>query len=288
VTVDAEQSRNPRPSRTRRVLLVAAALVVTGGVAVRGCADGLFYWPDDATHVHGEDANGEVGARDVWFASSDGTRLHGWWLEASATRVGTVVYCHGNHANLTHHVRFVRWLPAHGFDVLIFDYRGYGQSEGTPSREGTVDDAVAAIDLALARDPHGTVLFGHSLGGAIGTVAAGRRPAVRAIAVEATFATYRAAARAQAPLFAFAVPWLVSSGLDPIDSMDRLPPRPVLVIHSDDDAIVPFELGRELFERAREPRAFHHARGAGHATPWLREGRAFEAMLVDFFRSAIR
>ena len=88
--------------------------------------------------------------------------------------------------------------------VLVFDYRGYGRSEGEPTREGLVDDAVAALDLALREEPDRTVVFGHSLGGAIAVVAASRRPAVRAVVAESTFPSFRAAARASAPWAAVA------------------------------------------------------------------------------------
>lgn len=253
---------------------------------VRGHADALFYRPD--RQLRTPPAKYGLEAEDIWFAAPDGPRLHGWWVAAHGPSVGTIVYCHGNHANLTHHVRFVQWLPARGFNLLMFDYRGYGQSEGHPTRQGTVDDTLAAIDHALARDPTRTVVFGHSLGGALAVVAVAQRPAVRALAVESTFSSYRRMAECTAPGFAFLVPWLVSDGLDPLDVVADLSPRPLLVIHGTEDHIAPFELGRELFAEAAEPKTFKIVQSGGHATPWLLEREAFETELTSFFSAALR
>lgn len=247
--------------------------------------DAMFYRPDAI--VHGTPESYGLQIEDVWFAAVDGPRLHGWWAPADGESIGTVVYCHGNHANLTHHARFVAWLPSRGFNLLLFDYRGFGSSEGTVSRAGTVEDTVAAIDFALARDPERTVVFGHSLGGAVGIVAAARRPAVRAVIAESTFPSYRAAARAIAPRLEPLVPLLISAGLDPIDSLPDLAPRPLLVIHGTNDAIVPFELGRALFDAADEPKQWHPVEGGGHVTPWVDLGTAFEELVSGFLALAI-
>src|SRR5690606_32428358 len=149
-------------------------------------------------------------------------------------------------------------------------------SEGTADRPGTVADGIAALDQALARDPSRTVVFGHSLGGAIAIAAAAERPAVRAIAAESTFPSYRAAARCTAPALGFLVPLLVSAGHDPIDALRRGRPRPLLVIHGSDDRITPLQLAHELFAAAPEPKRLCIVEGAGHLTPWVLENDAFE------------
>ncbi|MCA8975461.1 MAG: alpha/beta fold hydrolase [Planctomycetes bacterium] len=258
-----------------------AALLLLGG-----CCDSLFYRPGDEPVPAADEL--EMAAQDLAFAAPDGPQLHGWWLPAAGESRGTVVYCHGNTGNIARHVGWVRWLPAHGFNVVVFDYRGYGRSAGTTSRPGTVADAVAAIDLALARDPQRTVVYGHSLGGAIAVNAVAARPEVRAIVVEGTFPSYREIARARIPLLGWLLQFLVSDGDDPEDVLDRIPPRPLLVCHGTEDSIVPFWVGEALFERAREPKTFHAADGCGHRTAWVHEGGSFERMLVDFFATAIR
>ena len=249
-----------------------------------GC-DSWFYFPNADVYSVPEDH--DVRVEEVSFAAKGGPRLHGWWLEGTGESRGTVVYCHGNHGNLTHHVEFVKWLPRRGFHVLIFDYRGFGKSAGSVERSGTVDDAVAAIDFALQRDAKRVVVFGHSLGGAIGIVAAAQRLAVRAVVAESTFPSYRAAARATAPALSWLVPLLVSAGSDPVDALPEIPPRPLLIVHGAEDDIAPVELAWELYRRAEQPKGIHIVEGASHATPWGAEGAKFEERIVEFFASAI-
>lgn len=289
ITETRHGSAAPR-RRTRWISIgLPAALslaALLGSAALVGC-DSWFYHPNRHHYASRADL-GLQQAEDVHFQDPGGPRLHGWWVPAQGKAQGTVVYMHGNHANLTLHARFVSWLPERGFNLLLFDYRGFGRSDGSPDRAGTVADGIAALDFALARDPDRTFVFGHSLGGAIGIVAAADRPAVRAIAVESTFPTYRAAARCTAPLLAFLVPLLVSSGHDPVDALRRAPPRPLLVIHGRDDDITPVHLAHELFAAAPEPKTLLVVDGCGHGTPWVQEAAVFEERLVDFFRAALQ
>ncbi|MCC6672239.1 MAG: alpha/beta hydrolase [Planctomycetes bacterium] len=273
-------ARGVRP-RWRAFLLGCLVVgVILSGLALRGLGDRWFFFPEVGVPVKPQDPGVQID--DVTFAAPGGPVLHGWWLRAEGSARGTVVYCHGNHANRGHHFRFVQWLPRRGFDVLIFDYRGYGDSAGSPTREGLVDDTIAAIDLALARDPGRTVVFGHSLGGALGIVAAAARPAVRAVIAESTFATYRAAARASMPALGPLVPWLVSGGHDPVDALARIAPRPLLVVHGREDRITPLALGEELFAAAREPKSLHLVHRGGHVAAWVTEGAAFEERFCAF------
>ncbi len=272
-------------ARSWLLVLLATLLVV---VVMGACsADGLFYYPGEAIHATPDQYGLTV--EEVHFRARDGTRLHGWWAPATdiAEPRGTVVYCHGNHGNITDHVGAVAWLPRRGFNLLLFDYRGYGQSEGEVTRAGTVADTVAAVDFALARDPGRVVVFGHSLGGAVAIPAAAARPQVKAVVVEATFPSYRAAARAAAPALSCLVSWLVSDGFDPEDALGDLPPRPLLVIHGTHDQIVPFRLGKELYDLAREPKTFYPVEGGRHVTPWVVEGERFELTLCGFFQAAL-
>jgi len=250
------------------------------------CADSMFYRPGDR-RVPSPTQLG-LFAEDVTFAAPNGPELHGWWLPAAGKVEGTVVYCHGNTGHIGNHVEWIKWLPAHGFQVLTFDYRGYGRSQGAPERRGTIDDAIAAIDFALARDPDGVVVFGHSLGGAIGIQATAARPAVRAVVAESSFPSYREAARGSITGLGWLLQFLVSDGHDPDDVLDKIPPRPLLVIHGDCDHIVPLEVGMQLFERASAPKTLHVVAGCRHRTPWAKEGAKFERLLVKFFRDAVR
>ncbi|MCK5943451.1 MAG: alpha/beta hydrolase [Planctomycetes bacterium] len=272
-------------AKLRIALCVLLLPIALGFALMIWIGDGWFYFPND--HVYGAAADYGVVAEDVTFAAPDGPQLHGWWLPAQGEHKGTVVYCHGNAANLTLHARYVAWLPARGYAVLVFDYRGFGRSDGTVSRAGTVDDAVAAIDLALARDPDRTVVFGHSLGGAVGIAAAARRKAVRGVIAESTFSDYREIARSKAPWLAALVPLFVSDGHDPVDVLADLPPAPLLVIHGERDHIVPVRFGRQLFERASEPKELWLVPEAAHFSPWTVRRAEFERRFEDFFAKAL-
>src|SRR5687768_2928737 len=107
---------------------------------------------------------------DVMFDAGDGVRLHGWWVPATAPVIGHILLCHGNAGNVGDRVAHVALLVAAGFDVLAFDYRGYGQSGGRPSEQGTYRDARAARTALLGRhgvDGARVVYLGESLGGAV-------------------------------------------------------------------------------------------------------------------------
>lgn len=272
----------------QKLIIIASIVVVLlaiGFVLLWCFADRLFYYPD--ARVYGTPADYGVTAEDVTFAAPGGPQLHGWWLPAVGESRGTVVYCHGNAANVTLHARYVTWLPARGYSVLVFDYRGYGKSLGRASRDGTVADAVAALDYALAKDAQRTVVFGHSLGGAVAIAAAAERPAVRAVVAESTFPSYLAIAKASAPMVARFAPLFVLAGQDPVAVLDRLPPRPLMVIHGDADPIVPVQLGRDLFAQASEPKELWIVPGADHFSAWVKVPVEFEQRVDAFFSLAI-
>ncbi len=274
-----------KQTKSRKLTWVGLGLLSAFGIAILHGCDSLFFRPNSEIYTS-IDAYGDH-AESIQFRAEGGPQLHGWWLEAKGDAHGTVVYCHGNSHNLTLHAQYIDWLPSYGYNVLLVDYRGYGASQGEPTREGCVADAIAAIDFALDRDPHRTLVFGHSLGGAIAIVAASERPAVRAVVAECSFPSYREIAQAKAPWISWLVPLFVTRGYEPKDALANLPPRPLLVIHSTDDHIVPFALGESLFTQALEPKQFYRSTGAGHFTPWTVEGEAFEMMLTEFFRESL-
>ncbi len=275
--------KRPRP---RLLLTLGALALLLAVLPTCGVADPLFYRPTVAPRP--DPAATEVpGAEAVTLQAPGGPRLSGLWLPARGPARGTVVYCHGNRGHLLQHLPFVRWLPGLGYQVLLFDYRGYGASEGAADRPGTVADTLAAVDFALGRDPDRTVLFGHSLGGALAIWAGGERPAVRAVIAESTFPSYRQAACCTVPALGFCVPLLVSPGFDPLDALPRLPPRPLLVIHGTADRITPLELGQELHARAAEPKHLWVIEGAGHRSDSVRNEGRFAQQIGAFLASVL-
>ncbi len=229
-----------------------------------GCSQ-LFFFP--ASGLVRTPADIGLRYEDVYFDSSDGVRLHGWYLPASSRdRAGpraTVLHLHGNAENISTHIGAVYWLPAEGFEVFMFDYRGFGRSAGHPTVEGALNDSRAALALAASRAQAPIVVFGQSLGGslAVATLAdSPLRTRVRALILDSAFADYRLITRDKLDelwlTWPFQVPlsWLVDNGHSPLPLIERISPIPLLIAHAERDPIVPADHARRLFERAREPK----------------------------------
>jgi len=151
-----------------------------------GCFNSSFYKPNQTLYETPDQYN--LRYEEVFFKSKDGTMLYGWFVPAVGDAVGTVIHFNGNFGNLTYYFKQIYWLPLQKFNVFTFDYRGYGQSGGIPSRRGIYKDSVAAIEYIMSKPDidHGNVfVFGQSLGGvnAIVAIAKNDFPEIRAIAI---------------------------------------------------------------------------------------------------------
>jgi len=251
----------------QRLLLV---LVLIVSPQLSGCSR-LFFFPQ---HVLLR-TPADVGLRyeEVHFSSSDGIRLHGWFLPAEGQAKGTVVFLHGNAENISTHFGAVYWLPARGFHVLVFDYRGFGRSAGKPDIAGAQHDAVAALYYAVSRydvDAERLVLFGQSIGGAIAlyTAATADIP-VRAVVAESAFASYPGIMREK---MAGALPtwpfqWMalgVTDRYDPIAVIGTIRSTAILLIHGDADPIIPVEHAHRLYAAARGDKRLWVLENTGH------------------------
>jgi fermentation-respiration switch protein FrsA (DUF1100 family) len=234
-----------------------AAVAVLGLALFVSLVDRVIFQP-----TPGEDLTpAQVGitAEDVFLSTEDGVRVHAYWLPApGATRA--LLFLHGNAGNASHRLPNAAELQRLGAHVLLADYRGYGKSEGTPSEQGVYADARAA--LAHVTGVRGiaeerVVVFGRSLGGAVAVDLARGRP-LAGLILESTFTSV---ADMAGSLKVFA--WLAGRPFDSAATIGELR-CPLLFFHGDADQIVPYALGRRLFELAPEPKAFETLRGAGH------------------------
>ncbi len=242
-------------------------------LVLAGCT-GLFFQPHRVRVLTPETF--ALPYDDVYFKSADGVALHAWFLPARGEAIGTVLFLHGNAENISTHIASVYWLPERRFNVLLLDYRGYGASEGSPSLPGIVRDIESAIGYLLERhdvDPQRIVVFGQSLGGALGIYAVTHsryRNHVRALVVESTFTAYRAIAREKLASFWLTWPfqwplaWTVRDDYSPIRFVKEVSPIPLLIVHGEQDSIIPVHHARELFAAAREPKALWLVAGAKH------------------------
>jgi len=223
---------------------------------------------------------------DVWFEAEDGTRLFGWYAPSTVTPA-VLLWCHGNAGNIIHRLDNLAYLHQLGLSVFLFDYRGYGRSTGRPSEAGLYQDALAAyayLTKTRGIEASRIVIFGRSLGGAVAGDLASKRPAAGLI-LESTFPSVEAMARTY--YFGFPAHWFVGARFPLADRLKQVR-MPVLVIHGALDEVVPFELGRQVYEAAPSPKAFYPVAGADHNNLYVAGGRPYYQRLKQFVDEVIR
>jgi fermentation-respiration switch protein FrsA (DUF1100 family) len=248
--------------------------------------DRFFVYHPDPWNDQDWKARSGLPLEDVWFQSSDGTKLFGWYVEQAATSA-VVLWCHGNAGNIINRLENLRELYRLGLSVFLFDYRGYGRSHGSPSEEGLYEDAFGAYDY-LTRTrmirPERIVLFGRSLGAAVAAEVASHKPAAGLI-LESPFPSIEAVAKFH--YGGVPVHWLISAEFRLIDRLPQLS-LPKLIVHGDQDEIIPIELGRQVFEAAKPPKSFYVIKGADHNNTYYVGGEPYFHRFVEFVQSAIR
>ena len=208
---------------------------------------------------------------DRFIQGEDGVQLHGWWLPArdsnglaAKTAKGTLIFLHGNAENISTHIRSVAWLVKVGYNVYLYDYRGYGKSEGIPDWEWARRDLRSAIMQVLAfpevkQQKDRLFVFGQSLGGAIAISSLGHHPARQRLAgliVEGSPASLRKISREILgnhwltwPL-QYPLSYLIDDSASPIEQIKGINPLPLLIAHSRDDQIIPWQHGYRLHQAA--------------------------------------
>jgi len=245
------------------LLLVVLALLYAGLVFGE---NRFIYFPARGLTTTPADAG--LDFVDVHFNAEDGVRLHGWWVPGQVNEA-PLLWFHGNAGNLSNRVALLELLHDElDVGVFMFDYRGYGRSEGNPSEAGLYADARAALEAtqmhAEVRQDE-IVVVGQSLGAAVAVELASTH-SVRGVVLEAAFTSIPDMARHH---YSFLPVWpLLKTSFDSearISSIDA----PLLMSHGADDDIVPLDMGRELFAAAEEPKEFSLVKGAGHNDVYL-------------------
>ncbi len=215
----------------------------------------------------------------VSFETRDGVLLSGWFVPSENAR-GVVLFCHGNAGNISHRLESIMVFNQLSLDILIFDYRGYGQSEGKPSENGTYRDAEAAWHYLVEErqvNPSNIIIFGRSLGGAIAAWQA-QAQTPGALILESTFTS---APDIAARLYPYLPVRLISrfkyNTAKYLDNVNC----PVLVVHSRQDELMPFSHGQRLFEIAKEPKRFLEISGR-HNEGFITSGEAYKEGLDAF------
>ncbi|MBI4611189.1 MAG: alpha/beta hydrolase [Candidatus Rokubacteria bacterium] len=260
------------------------ALILLGvGVLMWGCREtverALIYVP--SRELIGSPETMGLTYRDVWFEAEDGVRLHGWYVPGRLPI--TLLWCHGNAGNISHRLDNIREIHRRlGLGVFIFDYRGYGRSDGRPGEAGLYRDARAARAALIREGPSAEriVYFGRSLGAAVAVELALAAPPPPALILETPFLSVAAMANRVLP----GAGLLFKSRYDSLGRIGQLRSR-LLILHGDADEVVPHEHGRRLFEAAPEPKAFYTIRGAHHNDTYLVGGRDYWAAWARFIGS---
>lgn len=260
--------------------LLLAALAVLFVIVSPALAEHLVFYPDPTDPGAAPVLAGTTG-RDVTLDTEDGVELHGWWYDLGRDAPGLALF-HGNAGNIAGRTPFAEGLLRRGISVLLLDYRGYGRSRGRPSEGGIYRDGKAA--LAFLRERVGrsgrTALMGRSLGGAVAIRVASEHD-VGALVVESSFTSLDEMAEAVYP---FLPSFLFSRLRSRFDNVSRIATvrAPVLVVHGEDDQLVPPEMGRRLYAAAPEPKAWYAVPGAGHNDTFAVGGSAYFDRVADF------
>ena len=262
--------------RTARAPVLLAVTLLVMILMWNRLVDGVLFHPTPGVDIRPERLGLE--AEEVFLETEDGVRIHAFWIpNEAATRA--VLFFHGNAGNASHRLPNAAALHRLGAHVLLVDYRGYGRSEGSPSESGVYADARAA--LAHLVEERGVpleriVVFGRSLGGAVAIDLVSDQP-VAGLIVESTFTSLGGMASKVFPLAKPFVRGRFDSEAKIVDLK-----TPLLAFHGDRDEIVPYALGRRLFEAAPEPKSFETLEGAGHNDTVEVGGRPYFARIQAF------
>jgi fermentation-respiration switch protein FrsA (DUF1100 family) len=249
-----------RRTNWKRRLVILPLLGILFFIMLRWFEHSQVYHPSRTLDANGTELNRPF--EDVLFEAADGVKLNGWFYAAatnSSRASMAVVVCHGNAGNISHRLGLGHALLDTGVNVLLFDYRGYGRSEGRPSEEGTYRDAQAAFGWLRSKGFAGShiIAYGESLGGGVAAELALREP-VGGLVLTSTFTSIP-------DLGAEFFPWLPARWLASIryDTCRKLPRIrvPVLVMHSRADDMIRFRHGEKNFAAANEPKIFSELTG---------------------------
>lgn len=270
-----------------------------------GC-NHLFYYPDD--HRYGSPKELGLNYESAFVPTDDGQQLAAWWLKADRSAANyqqsTVVHFHGNAQNLSSHFYYVAWLVRHGYDVVVFDYRGYGESsDSRPTQQGLMIDGCSMIRWTrshpLLQVNPSLIVIGQSLGGAVAVASLAHCPDVRVqgLVLDSTFYSYRAIARDKLNSFWLTWPlqvplsYLVTDEQAAIDRIEQLS-MAKLFFHNPKDPVVSYHLGKQLFEAAPPPKQWVDSKMAGHTTALIADPNSKlvspdQQILLDFLQQVL-
>jgi len=217
---------------------------------------------------------------EVFFKTSDGLKINAWFIPADEAKI-TFLFAHGNAGNISHRLEKIALFHRLGVNVFIFDYRGYGKSEGEPDEQGLYLDAKAAYDYLILEkgvNPRDIFLYGESLGGAV-VIDLANKQEVGGVITEGTFTCVREMVKV---IYPFLPSILFKSKFDSLSKIKNIK-APKLIIHSSEDEMIPFEFAERLFQVAPPPKYLLRLEG-GHNSAFLTSREKFRQGIENFLK----
>lgn len=235
----------------------------------------LFFYPQEQYLRTPQDI--DLAYEQVELQAADGTELVSWFLpalseESAVDDSPVVLFLHGNAENISTHIGSVYWLPENGVNVFLLDYRGFGHSQGDPFVPAIFQDVEASLSWLRQRFPNKRIyLLGQSIGSAIATTSMAlfqQEYGLSGLVLDASFTGYRDIAQhvtssSIITWIAWPFTWLLPTQWDPIEHIGQISPKPILMFHSQEDGVLPYKLGRDLYQQAKEPKQWQDSQG-GH------------------------
>ena len=268
-----------------KIAIIAVGVYAALSLYVYLMQSRMIFYPDiSGRNLIATPENIGLTYQDVEFVSEDNIKLHGWFIPNENAKA-TVLFFHGNAGNISHRLESISIFHRLGLNVFIIDYRGYGQSEGKPTEKGTYRDADAAwsyLNQTKGISAKQIIIFGRSLGASIASKLASKHTPA-ALIIESGFTSVPAMGQRFYPFLP--VRWLTYFKYDTKEYVKNIS-CPVLVAHSKNDEIIPYDEGREIFEAALEPKQFLEMQG-GHNDGFLVSGTSYVEGLRSFINTVI-
>ncbi|MBI5207572.1 MAG: alpha/beta hydrolase [Candidatus Firestonebacteria bacterium] len=261
-----------------KIIILFISIIIVLWILVRFLEPSLIYYPSRIINIP---IAQRINYEEVTFKTDDGKNLWGI-LSLSRDKKGTIIYFHGNAGNIYNRFDIIYNIQKQGFNVLAFDYRGYGKSSGEPDEEGLYKDGKAAFDYILNHpliDKNNIIFLGESLGGAVAVHLAQNTKFCKAIILISTFTSIQDMSKeifSIFPLYIFS-----KSKYDSIKKIKNIS-VPILIIHGTQDDIVPFSHGEKLFKQANNPKNFIPIKGAQHNDIYIWEQGQIFNIISDF------
>lgn len=276
--------------RGKRLLIlggIVAIVYLLACISIRLGQNRLIFVPSKTIKTTPADLG--LSYQEVWIPVSPGKqeRLHGWWIPATSPQIGVLLYLHGNGENIGANVEQAMEFHQLGFDVLLFDYRGYGQSDGKfPTETQVYQDAQVAWDYLVQQQgipPQNIFVYGQSLGGAIAIDLAVRNPNIRSLIVESTFTSMRDMVDHQRIYSLFPADLLLTQKFNSLSKVNSLK-MPVLLIHGTSDPVVPAYMSRVLFDTITGSKQLFLVPDADHDNVATVAGKDYQQRIREFIQ----